>query len=130
MAEHYLKYGDAYRARARIRKAAVKVLRQDQLYEHLFDLYCENCGINDIRVLEFDHIDSNTKEFGIAKGVNTGYSWERIQNEIAKCRVLCANCHRIRTAEQQNWRKWRVGRVVRRSSAKADTPVQARYAPP
>lgn len=102
---HYEKYGDQYRARARERMARIKLLRQDQLFEYLSDKSCEHCGINDMRVLDFDHIDHKTKRFNIARGVNECYSWEQILIEIKKCRILCSNCHRIRTAEQFGWRK-------------------------
>ncbi len=124
--EHYNKYGDAYRKRARIRKASIKQDRQDKMIKYLSDKSCANCGINDIRVLDFDHIDETKKSFSIARAINDGYSWERISKEIKKCRILCANCHRIRTAKQYNWRKWRLGRVVRQDSAKVRTPVQIR----
>ncbi len=116
--EHYKKYGDTYRTRARIRKAAIKRLRQEQLIEYLADKSCERCGISDLRVLDFDHIDAASKKFGISRGITACYAWEEIVEEIKKCRILCANCHRIRTAEQQNWRKWHLGRVVRQGSAK------------
>jgi hypothetical protein len=32
-------------------------------------------------------------------------SWKDLLNEIAKCDVRCANCHRIRTAQQNRWAK-------------------------
>lgn len=118
MEEHYKRYGDQYRTRARIRKSAIKSQRQEQLYGYLSDKSCAVCGIDDIRVLEFDHLDAKNKSFGISRAVNVGYSWESILEEINKCQVLCSNCHKIRTAEQQNWKKWRLGRVVRQESAK------------
>lgn len=90
---------------------------------------CEHCGIDDIRVLDFDHLDPKLKSFSIARAINESYSWDKILEEIKKCRILCANCHRIRTAEQYNWRKWRLGRVVRQDSAKVRTPVQIRVPP-
>lgn len=124
--EHYAKYGDAYRDNARERKAAIKRDRQDKLYNYLSDKECEDCGINDIRCLEFDHINPKLKEFEIARAITTGYSWDKILKEINKCRLLCANCHKIITAEQQNWRKWRLGGVVTRRSAKSQRPVQFR----
>ena len=103
--EHYAKYGDAYRERARIRKRRMKRQRQDQLYAYLAGKSCLHCGVSDIRVLGFDHINPSTKKFTIARGVCGAYAWDIILAEIAKCRILCSNCHRIRTAEQQNWRK-------------------------
>jgi hypothetical protein len=39
--------------------------------------------------------------------MNDGRRWESILQEIQKCTVRCANCHRRRTATQQRW--WRVG---------------------
>lgn len=105
MEDHYRKYGDAYRLRARLRKANIKKERQNQLYAFMQDKKCEVCGIDDMRVLDFDHLDSGDKKFGIARAVNEGYSWNLIEEEIKKCRILCANCHRIRTAEQFGWRK-------------------------
>lgn len=123
---HYEKYGDAYRKRARTRKARIKLERQDKLYEYLQGKSCEVCKFSDIRVLDFDHINPADKKFSIARGVNECYSWELIAEEIKKCRILCSNCHRIRTAEQFNWRKWRLGGVVTQGSAKARTPVRFR----
>jgi hypothetical protein len=113
MKAHYEKYGDQYRERARVRRSNIKRQRQDKLYAFLSDKCCASCGINDIRVLDFDHIDPSTKKFSIARGVNECYSWEIIELEIKKCRILCSNCHRIRTVEQYNWRKWHLDRMVR-----------------
>ena len=102
MEEHYKNYGDAYKSRAKIRKLALKHHRQELLVQYLATKKCETCGFDDIRTLGFDHINPVKKEFSIARAVNEGYHWDRILNEIKKCRILCANCHRIRTAEQQN----------------------------
>jgi hypothetical protein len=44
--------------------------------------------------MDFDHVRGE-KLFGIA--VNMNISWERLEAEIAKCEIVCANCHRIRT---------------------------------
>lgn len=75
------------------------------MLEYLNDKGCVKCGITDVRVLEFDHVDPATKSFSIARGIASTLSWENILAEIAKCQLLCANCHKIKTAEQQNWYK-------------------------
>lgn len=57
-------------------------------------LVCELCGENTIECLDFHHRDPDQKERSIANAANRGWSVERIQKEMAKCSVLCANCHR------------------------------------
>lgn len=79
-----------------VRKSSIR----DQYYEIKKGLKCAECGNSDYRVLEFDHIDRSTKEFCIGAGMKMGYSLDRIQKEIEKCQVLCANCHRIKTFEE------------------------------
>ena len=124
--EHYEIYGKEYRERAKLRKVKVKREIQEKVYTLLAERCCEGCGFDDVRALEFDHIDPEFKSFGIARAISDCYSWKKIDEEIKKCRVLCANCHKIRTAQQQKWSKGRLGRVVRQDSAKVRTPVQIR----
>lgn len=55
---------------------------------------CETCGYNRCNdALEFHHVDSKRKDFGIS---DRGYtrSWNKIREELNKCILLCANCHR------------------------------------
>ena len=58
-------------------------------------LKCSRCKNDDYRVLEFHHRNPLEKEFTIANMVDRGYSREKLNDEITKCDVLCANCHRI-----------------------------------
>jgi len=55
---------------------------------------CEVCGYGRCpEVLEFHHLDSSKKDFGISlKGYTRG--WKRVKEELKKCVLLCANCHR------------------------------------
>lgn len=46
--------------------------------------------------MDFDHVRSE-KVDNVSHLVVGRYSWETILNEIAKCDIVCANCHRIRT---------------------------------
>lgn len=55
---------------------------------------CERCGYDDcLEALEFHHADPSKKDFSIS---SKGYtrSWKRVQLELDKCVMLCANCHR------------------------------------
>jgi hypothetical protein len=67
---------------------------------------CSECGwfdVNFLQVLHFDHLDLNTKSDNVCRLVQTGRSIDIIKTEIAKCRVLCANCHRKFTLRQFNY---------------------------
>ncbi len=71
-----------------------------KIWEIKQEIGCEVCGYNDNPVaLQFDHIDQSTKEFTIARAVSGSFGWQRIEAEIEKCRVLCANCHAVFTHE-------------------------------
>jgi len=55
---------------------------------------CENCGYyRCLDALEFHHKDPAQKDFSIS---SKGYtrSWIRVKEELDKCTILCANCHR------------------------------------
>ena len=71
---------------------------------------CVDCGEADICVLEFDHV-RGVKVANISYLIGRGFSWERIQREIAKCEIRCANCHRRRTYCQL-WQESKIRRVV------------------
>ena len=73
-----------HKRRKRIRQIAVK-------YK---DGQCQVCGHNKcIDALEFHHNNSSGKDFSISE---KGYtrSWTKVKEELDKCMLLCANCHR------------------------------------
>jgi hypothetical protein len=59
--------------------------------------YRAHRGETDPVVLEFDHL--RDKKFTISKGIRDR-NWQSVLDEIAKCEVVCANCHRRRTARR------------------------------
>lgn len=64
------------------------------LDEYKQTLKCELCSESEACCLEFHHKDPEQKDLAIAEAVHNGWSIERLKTEIAKCAVLCANCHR------------------------------------
>ena len=58
---------------------------------------CTDCPENDSRCLEWHHI--KTKRFKISYLLTSGHSLAFLQEELARCVVLCANCHRKRHAK-------------------------------
>ena len=61
---------------------------------------CLKCGEDDPVVLEFDHRDRATKLFTVSEACSRKLPLKALEAEMAKCDVLCANCHRRRTAKQ------------------------------
>ena len=82
--------------------ASNKVKRQamvDKVWAYKQGKSCLDCSNSDPRVLEFDHT-SDDKSGNVSTMANNGCSWATIEAEIAKCDLVCANCHRIRTWER------------------------------
>ena len=68
---------------------------------------CEQCGYNEHAVaLDFDHIIPSEKKFTISRRLDLS-TIKTLMKEVRKCRVLCANCHRIKTHED------RIGNISR-----------------
>lgn len=65
---------------------------------------CVDCGETDIVVLEFDHL--RDKRAAISQMIGN-QELRTIKAEIEKCDVVCANCHRRRTAQRGGWYKHR-----------------------
>lgn len=73
---------------------------------------CVRCKIKDPRVLEFHHLDTTKKEFNIADYYYSHYSFEKLEMEIAKCIIICANCHHILHAEERNEDRLQEGNMI------------------
>jgi hypothetical protein len=78
----------------------------DNMWKLLLERSCVDCGIEDSRVLEFDHLPEFEKKFDVARAVSgSTRSWNTILNEINKCEVVCSNCHKIRTMTRGNFNR-------------------------
>jgi hypothetical protein len=96
--EHYLANKQRYVDQARGRKQQLALQRTAYLVEYFRTHPCVDCGQTDAVVLEFDHL--RDKSFDVAQALPYR-SWKSILDEIAKCEVVCANCHRRRTAQRR-----------------------------
>jgi hypothetical protein len=54
-------------------------------------------------MMDFDHV-RGTKQANVAELINT-LSKKRLDEEIAKCEIVCSNCHRARTYLRKNGKK-------------------------
>ena len=105
---HYRKHVAKYRARALERNKRWRAVVR-RVFEEEKARPCSDCGRRyPPFVMDFDHVDPETKRFTIGRdGWNRIATLVEIRREIAKCDVVCANCHRIRT----HTRRRSLGRV-------------------
>jgi hypothetical protein len=93
--------GDKHRRQAmEAKRKRMQVLR-DYLDGYLASHPCADCGLNDPRLLEFDHVGDKIEE--IARLWRRGRALSELQHEVSQCEVVCVGCHRRRTARRGNW---------------------------
>lgn len=93
---HYEANPADYKARAKARKRhmleQVRAMKTER---------CEACRKKFHPVcMDFDHRDPQEKKGSVATMIRQGLAFSTILAEIAKCRLICANCHRVRTMKQ------------------------------
>lgn len=71
-----------------------KLERSKWFREYKATLFCTQCGENHPACLDFHHDDPSQKKYSISQMIWNSVSKQKIQEEIDKCTVLCANCHR------------------------------------
>jgi hypothetical protein len=95
-------YSDPENKKLQISRSAESNKKRNKEYREkindLKDTPCMDCGNRFPPVcMDFDHITDN-KITDVSSMVRRNrYTWEKIQAEIDKCELVCANCHRIRT---------------------------------
>lgn len=105
--EYYRAYTRAYRAAHRDyfkRANKADALRKRHLINNLKDKPCTDCGINySVIVMQFDHRPGEIKLHNVSQMESK--SVVQILAEVAKCDVVCANCHALRTYERHPHRR-------------------------
>ncbi len=77
-----------------------KLERRLKIIEQFGDI-CYDCGeIYHPAMYEFHHVEK--KSFNIAS--NLTLSWNKLNKELKKCVMLCANCHRLRHYKERMYR--------------------------
>jgi hypothetical protein len=85
------------------KQRGVRVEQYREIIRSLREVPCTDCGQRYHWVqMDFDHLDSSTKIMAIGLMVNSGFGEAKIRAELAKCEVVCANCHRLRTWNRKN----------------------------
>jgi hypothetical protein len=95
--DYFRERGDRHRNQSRAARERRKAVARALVREHLAAHPCVDCGEDDLLVLEFDHHRAD-KEENVSRLVSAGALRERLEREIARCEVVCVNCHRRRTA--------------------------------
>lgn len=89
---HYRENREQYYERNRIKYQKMK-----DYVNQLKSEPCMDCGVAyPPHVMDFDHRDPAEKTDVINTLMKRG-SWKKLNEEIDKCDVVCANCHRERT---------------------------------
>jgi hypothetical protein len=101
--EYFRTRGDLHRKQSL--DAKTKRIARDRAFirDFLSNHPCVDCGEADTRVLDFDHLGDKTNY--ICEMVARGLPVAALEAEIAGCEVVCANCHRRRTAARAGWRR-------------------------
>lgn len=90
--DHYQNNKDYYANRNK----ALKARNKEFLDKFKSETPCADCNKTyPPCVMDFDHLNGDEKLIEISKMLN--YSRPGLEKEIAKCELVCSNCHRIRT---------------------------------
>lgn len=68
------------------------------IHDHL-KCGCIECGESRIPALQFDHFRDKKENVSCM----LYHSVDALLEEIKKCEIRCANCHAVKTAEEQGW---------------------------
>jgi hypothetical protein len=92
--DHYSKNKAYYKSKSKQHRDRLRTIT-----DRLKDVPCMDCGVKyPPYVMDFDHRDPKDKSFTVASAQSQSLvSSDRLEEEIAKCDVVCSNCHRERT---------------------------------
>ena len=84
---------ECIKARSAARNVKTETRRRRHLNKYKVSCGCAYCNYNESAVaLDFHHVDESTKVREVPKMLTCKLS--KLMNEVRKCIVVCANCHR------------------------------------
>ena len=83
-----------YRLKRQRKSDAAQKRRRKVVDDIVGPIRCEVCGDSRRWVLDFHHRNPAEKSFAINTAYNRKFPAEEIAAEVAKCSILCSNCHR------------------------------------
>lgn len=101
---HYENHKQYYKNKAKSHDEKTRKQNHDIVFQHLLMYPCVDCGESDPVVLEFDHV-RGSKKFDISWGIINVTKSEKLIEEMNKCEIRCANCHKRKTTKQFKWWK-------------------------
>lgn len=93
---------ERYRELERVRQQRKRARLRSEVRSIKERAACTDCGESHPACLQFHHRDPSTKLDRINRLMAESKSRDVIMAEIAKCLVLCANCHAKRHWNEQN----------------------------
>lgn len=67
---------------------------KDWFEDYSQTMKCSHCPETHVACLDFHHIIPSTKRASVRDMMRGHHSFESLMEEVAKCEILCSNCHR------------------------------------
>ena len=95
MKEGQRRYYERNRELVKQRKKDAQQRNMQYLHDIKSKGSCVKCGASHVAILDFHHLDPTGKEEHVSTAAWKGWALDRLQTEIDKCVLICANCHRV-----------------------------------
>lgn len=105
--EYVRNYNLKNRKKLKEKRNKLRNRKRKYIHDYKSQKVCEICGEDDPIVLAFHHINPNDKKYVMDDLIRERTCFEtflkRFDEEVRKCKILCANCHlRIHYKERNN----------------------------
>ena len=90
------------RAAVRVHQRELYKRNRQELLAFKTQKGCLDCGERDWRVLQFDHVpERGPKRYNLGASLRFEQMGPALREELAKCDIVCANCHSRRTWDRR-----------------------------